>query len=136
MKIISVLFIFFLPVVCFSQLPVIASKKYSWVTPIAEDQKTIMTSIIFEGSAHDMAFLQMSANAITSNKKSSLQVPDNEEHLILVKSGIIEIGIRDRKWSVSGGSIALLMPGEKYNVQNAGKDSCAFYLMKYRSSHL
>jgi len=92
-----------------------------------------MTSIIFEGSAHDMAFLQMSANAITSDKNTSLQVPDNEEHLILVKSGTIGIGIKDRKWSVGGGSIALLMPGEMYNIQNAGKDSCTCYLMKYRS---
>ena len=62
-----------------------------------------------------MEYLQMSANAITpAKKKVSLQIPDNEEHLLIVKTGILTIGFKDSTWSIGGGSVALLMPGEKY----------------------
>ena len=68
-----------------------------------------------------------------AKNKLRLQVPDNEEHLLIIKTGILTIGIKDSIWSIGGGSIALLMPGEKYSLQNATDDSCTFYLMKYRS---
>lgn len=133
MKIIPGLFVFFLPVVCFSQLPVIASKKYSWVTPTSEPRKNLKTSVIFEGAAHDMEYLQMSANAVVSNDRITMSVPANEEHLLLMKDGILKIGIKDRNWSVGSGSIALLMPGENFTLQKGGGNSCSFYVMKYRS---
>jgi (S)-ureidoglycine aminohydrolase len=80
-----------------------------------------------------MKFLQMTANSILPVKKNNLQVPDNEEHLILIKTGIMTIGLKDSSWSIGAGSIALLMPGQKYSMQNANLDSCNFYLMKYSS---
>ena len=44
---------------------------------------------------HDMEYLQMSANAITpAKKKVSLQVPENEEHLLIVKTGTLTIGLK------------------------------------------
>ncbi len=133
MKIIPGFLIFLLPVVCFGQLPVIASKKYSWVTPTAESQKNLKASIIFEGAAHDMESIQMSANTLGSNDKITLRVPYNEEHLLLVKEGKLSITIQDKTWSVGPGSIALLVRGEDFKLQKAGDDSCNFYLMKYRS---
>lgn len=81
-----------------------------------------------------MAYLQMSANAILpTKKKTNLQVPRSEEHLLIIKSGNLAIGIKDSTWSIGGGSIALLMPGENYTVQNNTEDSCTYYVMKYRS---
>lgn len=134
MKKIFVLAVILVPCLCYSQLPPIASKKYSWIIPADEAQQNLWSALLFEGSAHDMEYLQMSANAITpSKKRTSMQVPDNEEHLLLVKTGILNIGIKDSTWSAGGGSIALLMPGQKYLLQNTTKDSCTFYLMKYRS---
>ncbi len=76
----------------------------------------------------------MSANAITpAKKKVGLEAPDNEEHLLLVKTGILTIGFKDSIWSIGKGSVALLMPGQKYSLQNNTADSCTFYRMKYRS---
>lgn len=116
---------------CFGQLPIIASKKYSWVTPTIESQPNLRTAVIFEGSAHDMEYLQMSANELASN--TSMSVPNNEEHLLLVKEGTIGITIKDRTSSIGSGSIALLMPNEKFDLRNVGNTPCTFYLMKYRS---
>jgi (S)-ureidoglycine aminohydrolase len=133
MKIASILIIIlFLPAVCISQLPAIASKRYSWITP-TDSQANLMSSIIFEGAAHDMEFLQMSANAVASKESIAMQVPDNEEHLLLMKTGTIKIKIKDRIQSIGPGSIALLMPGENYEIQETGAGPGTFYLMKYRS---
>jgi len=96
--------------------------------------ESILTTTLFKGSAHDMKFLQMIANSLLPTKeKNKLHVPDQEEHLILIKSGTLMISLKDSSWAIGAGSIALLMPGEKYAMQNATHDSCNFYLMKYSS---
>jgi (S)-ureidoglycine aminohydrolase len=107
---------------------------YSWKKPANKVSQNIFSTTLLEGSVYDMGYLQMNAVAVTSGKKKmNLQVPGNEEHLLLVKSGKLTISIKDSTWNLGGGSIALLMPGEKYAVQNATSDSCTYYLMKYRS---
>ena len=81
-----------------------------------------------------MKFLQMTANALLPAKeKSKFQVPDDEEYLMLIKKGTLAITIKDSSWSIGSGSIALLMPTEKYAIQNTSGESCSYYLMKYRS---
>lgn len=125
---------FFSPLLIFAQSDSIQSRMYSWKKPAEKIHESIFTTTLFSGSAQDMKFLQMTANALLlAKEKSKLQVPDNEEHLLLVKTGPLTIGLKDSSWSIGAGSIALLMPGEKYYVQNTGGDSCNFYLMKYRS---
>jgi (S)-ureidoglycine aminohydrolase len=107
---------------------------YSWKAPSKKVGQNLFSSTLFEGSVYDMEYLQMSANAITPAKKAtSAEVSKNEEHLLLVKDGVLTITIKDSTWSIGGGSIALLMPGEKYLIQNKTPDSCTYYLMNYRS---
>ena len=126
--------IFLIPITGFCQLVPVQSKMYSWKKPANKIDKNIFSTTLLEGSVFDMEYLQMSANAITPGKKKiSLKVPGNEEHLLLMKSGKLTISIKDSTWTIGGGSIALMMPGESYNVQNATSDSCTYYLMKYRS---
>lgn len=128
------LLLLFIPFFCDAQNNTIVSKKYSWKKPAKKSSQNVFTTVLFEGAAQDMEYLQMSANAVTpSNKTTSLNVPDNEEHLLLMKSGKLTFSLGDSSWIIGGGSIALLMPGEKYGVQNATKDSCTYYVMKYRS---
>jgi (S)-ureidoglycine aminohydrolase len=115
------------------QHPIVLSQKYSWKKPARKIAQNLFSTTLFEGAVYDMEYLSMSANAVVpATKKTTLTVPANEEHLLLIKSGKLTIGIKDSTWSVGGGSIALLMPGEKYSVQNATSDSCTFYVMKYR----
>jgi len=126
--------IFFIPVVSFCQLAPVQSRMYSWKKPAAKTDKNILSTTLLEGSVYDMEYLQMNSVAVTPSKKKIDQlVPGNEEHLLLMKSGKLTISIKDSTWTIGGGSIALLMPGEKYAVQNATSDSCTYYLMKYRS---
>ena len=126
--------VFSIPFLGFAQLGVVSSKMYSWKEPTGKMEGNILSSVLFEGSVHDMEYLQMSANAIAPAKKIvSLQIPDNEEHLLIVKTGILTIGFKDSTWSIGAGSVALLMPGELYVLQNKTAVACTFYRMKYRS---
>ena len=134
MKKLLLLIAFSIPFLGFAQLSVVSSKMYSWKEPTSKMENNILSAVLFEGSAFDMEYLQMSANAITPAKgKVSLQIPDNEEHLLIVKTGILTIGFKDSTWSIGGGSVALLMPGEKYVLQNTTSVACTFYRLKYRS---
>lgn len=129
----TILFILFAPFMVLAQ-DAVPSGMYSWKKPAGKLQDNVQSTILFEGRAHDLAYVQMSANAIVhSLKKTSLQAPTQEEHLLIVKSGTLSVTLKDSSWSIGAGSIALMMPGEKYSLQNAGKDSCTYYAMKYRS---
>jgi (S)-ureidoglycine aminohydrolase len=135
MKKITVTIVLLIPVLVFAQQDSIASGMYSWKTPAGEVHKNILPATLFEGTAHDMEYLQMSANTLaTFNNKIKLTVPENEEHLLIIKSGTITIAVKDSTWALGAGSIALLMPGEKYALLKKNeKDTCCYYLMKYRS---
>jgi (S)-ureidoglycine aminohydrolase len=123
-----------LPLIIWAQTDSILSGVYTWKAPGTATQKNIFSTTLFEGKAYDMEWLQMSANSIQSSKqKIKQQVPANEEHLLIVKSGTVTIMINDSTWTIGAGSLALLMPGEKYTIQNNGTDACNFYELKYRS---
>ena len=133
MKKIVFLISFCSPLIIWGQADSMHSGIYSWKAPIREIQKNILTTTLFEGKVHDMEWLQMNANEIKTSKKIKQQVPPNEEHLLIVKSGTITISLKDSTWTIGAGSLALLMPGEKYTLQNNSAKAGNFYEMKYRS---
>jgi (S)-ureidoglycine aminohydrolase len=140
MKINTVLLLTLIPLSCFSQQggkidleSVIASTKYEWKTPKQKNGPNILSTIILEGSGFDMAFVQVLAQTVMpAKKKDRLQVPADEEHLLLIKSGELVISFNDSTWSIGPGSIALLMPSQEYSIK-AADNKCDYYLMKYRS---
>lgn len=133
-KIIIALYTFLLPVLAFAQKDSIPSGVYSWKEPDQEVSKNLLSAVLLEGQAKVMEYFQMSANKLLPVKqKTRFQVPGNEEHLLLVKSGIVAITLKDSSWQIGPGSIALLMPGEKYTLQSMNKEPCSFFTMKYRS---
>jgi (S)-ureidoglycine aminohydrolase len=115
-------------------LPPIPYIKYSWKTPTEKEGKNNLSTVIFEGAGHDMEYLQMSACLISPSKReTALRVPANEEYLIIVKSTPLTISFRDSTWTLTPGSIALLLPEEKFAIHNRTKEPGRYYLMKYRS---
>ncbi len=133
-KIITILCTFLLPVLVFAQKDSIPSGVYSWKEPNQKISKNILSAVLLEGQAKVMEYFQMSANKLLPVKqKTRFQVPENEEHLLLIKSGTVAINLKDSTWQIGPGSIALLMPGEKYTLQSLNKEPCSFYAMKYRS---
>ncbi len=116
------------------QLPVVESKMYSWKQPERKVKGELYESMLFKGSAFDFEMLSMSANNLNrSLKPLKLLVPENEEHVLLVKDGTLALGIGDSLWLLGKGSVALLNPGEKFTVHNTLDNVVSFYCMKYRA---
>ena len=133
MKNIVIILCLFFSTPLLAQTDTLLSGIYSWKEPEQEIGKDILSITLFEGKVHDMEWLQMSANTVLlSKKKHKQQVPENEEHLLIIKAGRFNIHVKDSSWSIGPGSVAL-MSGEKYSLQNEGNDHCHFYKMKYRS---
>jgi (S)-ureidoglycine aminohydrolase len=134
MKKIAFIIYLLLPHFAMAQEDSLSSGIYLWKEPVKETKKTISPVVLFEGETHDMEWLQMSADLIISPpEKNDIEVPANEEHLLIIKSGAITIIIKDSTHTIGAGSIALLMPGETYSLQSKDGDSCRYYVMKYRS---
>jgi len=126
------------PVMAFSQpasekvLVPIPPGTYGWKNPVAGHHRDLRTTPIIAGSASAMSYLAMDACTLSpSRKKTLLPVPDDEEHLYLIKSGVLHIAFRDSSWSIGPGSIALLLPGERVSV--SADNECSYYRMRYRS---
>jgi (S)-ureidoglycine aminohydrolase len=129
------LFLFLLiPCLAFSQKDTVLSGMYAWRTPTEQVRKNIRSKVLFSGKVADMDYLQMTANELLpSSEKITMQVPENEEQLLIVKGGKLQIAFADSSWTIGAGSIALLLPGEKYSLQNSGMDTGSYYLAGYHS---
>lgn len=113
--------------------PIIPSM-YSWKAPQTEVYKNVLSTFLFEGSAEDMEYLRMNAVGVKPAKtKTDIVVPLTEEHLLLIKEGVLTITFNDSTWSITPGSVAVLLPGQNYAVQNKANTSCTFYEMRYRA---
>ena len=127
----KLLIIFFLiPFISFAQKDSVASGVYKWSMPLGKMDK-ISSTILLEGKVHDFEWMQLTANLLRSSKKIKQTVPSNEEHLIIIKSGLTTIQLGDSTFNLNPASIAVLMPGQNYLISSKGP--CQFYIMKYRS---
>jgi (S)-ureidoglycine aminohydrolase len=125
---------FFIPFVFTISTGPIDSRVYDWKQPVKTSDKKISTTVLFEGSAFDMEWLQMNANALNASKeKIKMTTPQDEEHLYIVKKGALEILTGDSSNTLVPGSVAAIMPGKTFFFQNKQNSSCEYYLMKYRS---
>jgi (S)-ureidoglycine aminohydrolase len=125
--------IFLVPFITAVHYNPVLSGVYDWITPTKSVNKIISTSILFEGSAFDMEWLQMSADALTkSNKAIKVEIPNNEEHLYIIKKGRLEVTLNDSSYSLAAGSILVLFPGENLSIQNRQNNSCEYFVLKYR----
>ncbi|WP_071781168.1 cupin domain-containing protein [Adhaeribacter aquaticus] len=133
MKKILLLSFFLLPYLSKAQEGNVASGIYHWQEPKASSQ-SIATAVLFEGKAYDLDWLQLSANVLPKGKgKVNTVVPTNEEYLVIIKSGKLDVRVNNNTKTLGSNSIALLMPGDKFTLQNSDQEAGRYYVMKYRS---
>jgi (S)-ureidoglycine aminohydrolase len=122
-----------LPLYMVAQQDSVLSGLYTWKAP-SSTAKPLANAVLFSGKAHDMEWIEVSANTFaTSATATTIEVPPNEEHLVIVKAGRLQFVLGDSSHILGSGGVALLMPGERYSIRNTEKTQVQFYLMKYRS---
>lgn len=125
-----------LPFIFATNYKPVLSGVYDWKQTAITSNKNISATVMFEGSAVDMEWLQMTANALKPLGKAIVQtVPAKEERLYIIKKGALNVTRGDSSYSLSKGSILVITPEEKLSIQNKQPTSCEFYIMKYRSQY-
>jgi (S)-ureidoglycine aminohydrolase len=114
-----------------AQKPIVKPGNYGW--PTANGTSKNSSIVMLSGSGTDLSNLEIMAEVLATGEKKKVQLTNVEEHLVLVKSGVLTITIKDSTFSLVKGSIALIMPGEKYSVNNSDTAPCEFHVMKYQS---
>lgn len=121
----------FIPFAVLAQKDSVLSDAYNWQQPVVKENK-ITSIVLLEGKVHDFEWMQLTANSLgPSPERMQMRVPKNQEQLIIVKSGILQIGLGDSTFALTANSVAVLMPGQRYLLNST--QPCNFYTMKYRS---
>jgi len=125
--------IFLFPVTSRAQEGSIDAGVYKWVN-LQGTELSNPSSILFNGSTADFEWMQMTANAINEPQATVIgRVPENEERLFIIKSGTASIHFGNASYTVGPGSVAILMPSEKYTITKDETSPVTFFLLKYRS---
>jgi (S)-ureidoglycine aminohydrolase len=129
---IILLLLIFTPFFLLAQQDSVLSGDYLWKEPAIQKNK-ISSTVLLEGKVHDFEWMQINANILANQKNIKLTIPSNQEQLVIIKSGTCVIKINDSVFILTPGSVAVLMPNQKYSIKKTGKDDCNFFSMKYRS---
>lgn len=107
----------------------LASKVYLWPDGEGEAEQSLMVGATTHLEHLEIKAVQWEAAAGT---KQEFVHPDLEE-LIIVKEGHLHLTIGNTEERLGPGSVALILPGEKFSLASAADASIAFYRMSYRS---
>jgi (S)-ureidoglycine aminohydrolase len=120
-----------IPFTVLAQQDSIVSGAYEWQQPVLKNNK-IPSMVLVQGKAHDFEWMQINANSIYGTKTVKQAAPVNLEEVIIIKSGAIRIHFKNSTFVLTPNSVAVLLPGEKYTLQNAMNEHSDFYTMQYR----
>lgn len=128
---IVLLFFFLMPVFVFAQVDSVLSGSYKWQEPSVK-KNGISSLVLLEGKVHDFDWMQVIANYLDPSPNGIKQiVAPNEEHLLIIKSGTLQLKFADSSFMLTAGSVAVLMPGERILINSTSP--CSFYWFRYRN---
>jgi (S)-ureidoglycine aminohydrolase len=88
-----------------------------------------------EGSTRFLESLEVEVFTLKPGRKILQAHTAHAEDLIIVKEGQLGIDVNGRGNVVGPGSVAFVMPGETYAVQNKGTGTTIFYRLKFKSKN-
>lgn len=112
----------------------VESKVYSFSQTKPEATKFGSSRELINGSTTQMHEFEI--HAITLNPEKTFEQSKSSlgfERIIVVKEGKIKVSLAGKNEDLSPGSVALLMPGDRCEVENTGLLPVTFYTIKYKS---
>jgi (S)-ureidoglycine aminohydrolase len=126
------LLLLFVPASLIAQLDSVRSGSYAWKLLKKIKNKKTNSTVLLQGKVHDFSWMQVTSNLQTDIRYIQQFVPDTVEQVIIIKSGWCKITFNDSSYNLTPGSVAVLMPGQKFSIQT-GKEWLEYFSMKYRS---
>jgi (S)-ureidoglycine aminohydrolase len=118
-----------------AQLKPIHSNVFHWDSlPIKKDSLKREVRRIATGTTNEFDFFELYTNTV--NKKGFLKPPhikNGLEELVIVKSGTMKCMVGNKTELLGPGSVALIPPLEKQNIENAGDTALTYYVLLFHS---
>jgi (S)-ureidoglycine aminohydrolase len=106
---------------------------YHWndLAPIKED--TRIRRQVLEGKTFALTHFEIHASTLEPGKAPHPpHVHVDEEELMIVKEGQVNITIAGKSKVLRQGSIAFAMPGDEHGIENAGNTQATYYILKFK----
>jgi len=105
---------------------------YSWSDSKPEKIGVIEKRQMLKGKTLDLHHFEICTLTLPPGKTYTPPINDDEQ-LIVVKSGNIKLLLKDTAETVGAGSIALVLAGDKISFQNQSAASSTWYIINYQS---
>ena len=133
MKIAFLVLLLVTTIVCFSQKDTIASTVYKWTALTPSEQNGRGKRQIAEGSGAALAHMEWHVTALAPGQSPHAPHKHEEEELIIIKEGQLQVTIEDSSKILGPRSIALFLPGDQHGLSNAGTTNATYFVFRYRS---
>lgn len=108
----------------------VASGVYKFSTEEAQKKKRL----ILKGSTRHCKNFEISALTVDPGKNNLVgQGYLGHEHLVVVKNGNLDISFENTRKAMGPGSVAVVLPGDKVEIQNNKGTTATYFLIKYKS---
>jgi len=128
----------FLTLICFfgtePKTTVVESKVYSFSNAVVEKSVSGEKRNLINGETTHLENFQIHATTLFPGKAPhGSQIHAEDEEIVFVKEGELKLTINEKSKILNAGSVALIMPGDEHELENAGKSNATYYIIKYRS---
>ena len=108
--------------------PAVPSTVYHW-----PDNNPSPEALIARGSTTHLRLLEIFAIDLETGNTEKSRANEQGEILIIVRDGQLSIKVGRHNKTVGPGSIALVMPEDRYLIENTGPEKARYYRMRYIS---
>ena len=106
---------------------------YNWSNLKAQQVENRETKKVLEGSALDLAHLEIHTSKIGPGVTNHpLQAHNDVEELILIKEGNIQVTINDTTKVLGPGSIVLIIAGDEQSFKNISDKPATYYVLAFK----
>ena len=114
----------------------IVSNVYAWnqapvVKHVGYEERTLLT-----GSTRDFSTFSVRGITRLANQPEATLQQSKEETLVIVKEGELTLTLDGKTKTLGPGSVALILPGDRHQLENKTSRPLTYYLMQYRASQL
>jgi len=107
---------------------------YNWSNSKPQKIGIVEKRLVLKGNTLDLKTYEIYTLTLPAGKAYTPPVYDSKfEQLIVVKSGNIKLILKDTSQIVGGGSIALVLAGDKISFKNSSNEPATWYVINYQS---
>jgi len=109
------------------------SNVFHWKDLQPQKEDTRIRRQVLEGKTFALYHLEIHASTLDPGKAPHPpHVHEDEEELMIIKEGQVNITIAGNSKILGPGSIAFAMPGDEHGINNAGNTQATYYILKYK----